>query len=210
MVLVDGTYCERVEHRCRRWLDDQKLPFARCGDYEPEARCVGTRRRQRFCIDRYEHTEPGEDLPANHQSFAKALLVCKRLGKRVCTEHEWNFACEGEQMLPYPYGWSRAPVCNQDRTDLYESNPRRQVLRDNRSPARANPGCVSPFGVYNLVGNLDEPVERAGYSAYPFRNALKGGWWMAARNRCRPATTAHDDHYEDVQIGVRCCRDVGP
>ena len=41
-----------------------------------------------------------------------------------------------------------------------------------------------------------------------FHNALKGGWWMAARNRCRPATTAHDDYYKDIQIGVRCCADA--
>jgi len=34
---------------------------------------------------------------------------------------------------------------------------------------------------------------------------LKGGWWMPARNRCRPATTAHDDYYKDIQVGTRCC-----
>jgi hypothetical protein len=59
-----------------------------------------------------------------------------------------------------------------------------------------------------MVGNMDEPVLREGarYN-YPFRNALKGGWWMSGRNRCRPSTTAHDDHYEDVQVGIRCCAD---
>jgi formylglycine-generating enzyme len=53
---------------------------------------------------------------------------------------------------------------------------------------------------------MDEPVAREGFEKnQPFRNALKGGWWMPARNRCRPATTAHDDYFKDIQIGVRCC-----
>jgi hypothetical protein len=114
-------------------------------------------------------------------------------------------------MLPYPYGYERKAVCNQDHTDLYEKNPRMQVLRDLREPADARPECTSPFGVENLTGNMDEPVAREGFeNNAPFRNALKGGWWMPARNRCRPATTAHDDHFTDIQIGVRCCEAAGP
>jgi sulfatase modifying factor 1 len=206
MVLVEGDYCTDVQQVCARWLDDETLPFARCAEYQSPARCAGSHVKERFCIDRYEYTAPGEDLPLNYQSFEKASAVCGGLGKRVCTESEWNFACEGEEMRPYPYGFSREAVCNQDRDDLYEPNPHYQILADRREPAAARPGCVSPFGVYDMAGNMDEPVLREG-SAHvePFRNALKGGWWMAARNRCRPATTAHDDYYKDIQVGVRCC-----
>jgi formylglycine-generating enzyme len=206
MVLVEGEYCTEVLQDCLRWLDDETLPFARCAEYRSPARCVGSRVKERFCIDRYEYTAPGDDLPLNYASFQKATSVCEGLGKRVCTESEWNFACEGEEMRPYPYGFSREATCNQDRTDLYEPNPHYQILADRREPAAARPGCVSPFGVYNMAGNMDEPVLREG-SAHvePYRNALKGGWWMAARNRCRPATTAHDDYYKDIQVGVRCC-----
>jgi hypothetical protein len=31
---------------------------------------------------------------------------------------------------------------------------------------------------------------------------------MAARDRCRPATTAHDEHSHELQTGVRCCADA--
>jgi sulfatase modifying factor 1 len=206
MVLVEGEYCTEVMQDCLRWLDDETLPFARCAEYRSPARCVGSHVKERFCIDRYEYTAPGDDLPLNYASFQKATSVCEGLGKRVCTESEWNFACEGEEMRPYPYGFSREATCNQDRTDLYEPNPHYQILADRREPAAARPGCVSPFGVYNMAGNMDEPVLREG-SAHvePYQNALKGGWWMAARNRCRPATTAHNDYYKDIQVGVRCC-----
>jgi formylglycine-generating enzyme required for sulfatase activity len=84
----------------------------------------------------------------------------------------------------------------------------KQVLRDLRARNGEFPQCVSPFGVLNLVGNLDEPVLREG-AIYPsIQTALKGGWWMPARNRCRAATTAHDADYRDVQIGARCCADI--
>jgi formylglycine-generating enzyme required for sulfatase activity len=206
MVLVEGSYCTDVLQVCARWLDDETLPFARCAEYQAPSRCIGAHVKERFCIDRFEYTAPGEALPMNYASFEKANAVCGSLGKRVCSESEWNFACEGEEMRPYPYGFSRESACNQDRTDLYEPNPHYQVLADRREPAAARPGCVSPFGVYNMAGNMDEPVLREG-SAHvePYRNALKGGWWMPARNRCRPATTAHDDYYKDIQVGVRCC-----
>ncbi|HEY4158248.1 MAG TPA: SUMF1/EgtB/PvdO family nonheme iron enzyme [Polyangiaceae bacterium] len=206
MVLVEGEYCTDVAQTCTRWLDDPTLPFARCAEYASPARCVGEKVSMRYCIDRYEYTKPGEELPMNYASFNIASETCASLGKRVCNESEWNFACEGEEMRPYPYGFSRESKCNQDRDDLFEKNPHRQVLADRREPADARPECVSAFGVYDMTGNMDEPVQREGAAhAPPFSNALKGGWWMPARNRCRPATTAHDDYYKDIQVGVRCC-----
>jgi formylglycine-generating enzyme len=210
MVLVEGEYCTDVRQDCNRWLDDAALPFARCGEYNPKSRCVGKRVPMRFCIDRREYTPPGEKLPQNWASYEIARKTCEGLGKRLCTDNEWNFACEGPEMLPYPYGYERRPICNQDQKDLYEKNPRMQVLKDLREPADGRPECRSPFGVENMVGNMDEPVAREGFeNNAPFRNALKGGWWMPARNRCRPATTAHDDFYKDIQVGVRCCAAAG-
>jgi formylglycine-generating enzyme len=210
MVLVNATYCEEVEQICVRWLDEPTLPFARCGDYKQPARCIGKQRPLRFCIDRFEYRIEKDALPANYLSFVSAGKACKARGKRLCLESEWTLACEGEQLSPYPYGFSREPKCNQDRSDLYESNRRRQVLRDLRRAPSDTSECRSPFGVYDMVGNVDELVQKDRGAEYPFRNALKGGWWMAGRNRCRPSTTAHDDHYKDMQTGVRCCADAEP
>jgi formylglycine-generating enzyme len=207
MVLVSGGYCPRVELHCLHWLDAAELPFARCAEYANPARCLANRVAMRFCIDRYEHTPAGERLPSNFASFVKAEATCKSLGKRVCDEEEWTLACEGETLQPYPYGFERRPVCNQDRYDLYVPGSHRRILRDLREPSTARPDCVSPFGVFNLVGNLEEPVRRRGL-APPFSSALKGGWWMPARNRCRSATTRHNHRYQGIQIGVRCCADA--
>jgi hypothetical protein len=208
MVLVDGQYCPAVQQQCLRWLDDAKLPFARCAVYAKPSRCLAPREAMRFCIDRDEYTPPQAQLPLNFSGFAKASALCAELGKRICSEAEWNFACEGEAMQPYPYGFERRAVCNQDRYDLYE-DAHRTTLRDLREPATARPACVSPFGVRNMTGNMDEPVRRRGGVA-PYNNALKGGWWLPAQNRCRFATTGHDDYYQGIQVGVRCCADATP
>lgn len=207
MALVEGNYCSEVEQDCVRWLDDPKLPFARCADYGG-AKCVGERRPMRYCIDQREFTAQGETLPQNFASYQIASRTCKSVGKRLCSEAEWTFACEGEEMRPYPYGFAREPICNYDRSDLYEMQKGKQALKDLRTQSGSLAKCVSPFGVFDMAGNVDEPTVRERGASEGFHNALKGGWWMAARNRCRPATTAHDDYYKDIQIGVRCCADV--
>lgn len=194
MAVISGKYCSRVEQRCLEWLDDPKLSYARCAVYAQPSRCVGARIDMQYCVDRYEYTRPGEQYPLNHQSLEKVETLCRTLGKRLCTEAEWNFACEGEEMWPYPYGFARAAVCNQDRSDLFERTRWLLRMRDLREAADGRPLCVSVFGVFNLVGNLDEPVlnELAGRESR-FRGVLKGGWWAPGRNRCRAATTAHDN-----------------
>src|SRR4051812_46369521 len=45
MVLVEGDYCTEVFQPCARWLDDEKLPFARCAEFQT-SRCIGTRVKQ--------------------------------------------------------------------------------------------------------------------------------------------------------------------
>jgi hypothetical protein len=216
MVFIDGDYCPKVRHHCLEWLEDPKLPYARCGRYAPRAECLAAKEHLTFCIDREEFTKAGETVPENFLSFNQAARLCAATGKRLCQEREWNFACEGEQLQPYPYGWSREPKCNQDRNDLFKmlnyvqnhQHKRKQVLRDLRGRSHDFPQCISPFGVLNMVGNLDEPVVREGTSFAPMQMALKGGWWMPGRNRCRPATTAHDNDYRDVQVGARCCANL--
>ena len=99
MVLVEGSYCTDVRQDCNRWLDDEALPFARCAEYSHQSRCVGKRVQMRFCIDRREYTPPGEKLPLNQASYDIAVKTCSSLGKRICTDNEWNFACEGEVKL---------------------------------------------------------------------------------------------------------------
>ncbi|MBK7581628.1 MAG: SUMF1/EgtB/PvdO family nonheme iron enzyme [Myxococcales bacterium] len=207
MQRVEGSYCPEVEQRCLRYLDSPKARFGtyRCAVYAP-SRCLSPQRTPlRFCIDRDEHVTAGASLPDNDVSLRSAEKSCAREGKRVCRESEWNFACEGEQMSPYPYGFERdASACNTDHGDLVDDAGK---LRDKRAAAGAHPRCVSPSGVRDLSGNLEEVVARDGPG--PTHLALKGAYWQPSRNHCRAAQYGHDAWYHGTETGYRCCSDLG-
>lgn len=204
MVLIEGEYCPELEQPCKRWLDPAgRYRHFRCAEYGP-SRCLAAKQRLRFCMDRDEYVEPGEPLPKNHVSYRKAAELCEAAGKRLCLESEYNFACEGEELRPYPYGFQRDPsACNADRSEIINSAGR---LRDLRSPAGAYPRCASPFGVRDLTGNLEEFVTIDGTK--PGRPAMKGAYWQPGRNHCRAAQTAHDAGYSGIETGFRCCGDA--
>jgi formylglycine-generating enzyme required for sulfatase activity len=205
MVLVEGDYCTEVRQTCVGWLDPPQNPLARCAKFAP-SECTGRRVHKRFCIDRDEYVAPGATVPAGELSWTAAKATCEGQHKRLCKETEWELACEGEQMLPYPTGYERdAKVCNFDKDNLVDGKGK---LRDQREPASALEHCVSPYGVRNMSGNVDEWVWRD-RTWGEWRSALKGGWWMAARDRCRPATTAHDEQFHELPSGTRCCMDPG-
>jgi formylglycine-generating enzyme required for sulfatase activity len=202
MVIAEGDYCTDVREECAEWMDPPGTKLARCAKYAPSV-CVGERVHKRLCIDQDEYVPPGEALPLGGASWMQAREICERQSKRLCMETEWEFACEGEQMLPYPTGYERdSTACNFDKGDLVEAATGK--LRDQREPPAMVERCTSPFGVRSMAGNVDEWVWRD-RTGGDWRSALKGGWWMPGRDRCRPATTFHGEQYRELQTGVRCC-----
>lgn len=110
-------------------------------------------------------------------------------------------------MLPHTTGYTRpSDKCNFDKTHLVVGG---KFVNQSLS-INDNLQCVSPFGVHNMNGNVDEwvttehPYTPKGGSA--MWSGLKGGWWGGMRDRCRPMTTGHGGGYHDVQIGFRCCK----
>lgn len=199
MTLVEGDRCLQPQQECMYWVDDPGKPKRSCGRFEA-ARCAAGTEPMRYCIDTHEYTPPGARLPLVNVSWGEAQLMCKKQDKRLCLEAEWEFACEGEAPLPYPYGYERdGERCNHDRTQLFD---KRGKLNDQRVEAKALTQCKSPFGVYNLVGNVDEWTTRGGKR----RSILRGGWWLKGRNRCRAATSSHGETYAGSQTGFRCCK----
>jgi sulfatase modifying factor 1 len=203
MVLVDGAFCPRVEQRCLRWMDPPgKYHRYRCAEYARPASCLAPRVHKRFCVDRRERIDLPTGLPLNAKSWTDAKQACEDAGARVCMDSEWTFACEGEEMRPYPYGWSRTlGACNADRTDLLAAGqPER--LRDEREPAHAS--CASPFGILDMAGNVAEWVSVDGF---PQGSVVvqKGNWWQPGKHACRDEQAGHDRFYKGTETGFRCC-----
>lgn len=216
MLLVDGIWCPYVGHRCVEWIEENR---DRCRRYDEKILCEGTKVAKRFCIDRYEYPNQAGAYPAVMTSWVEAEQACRAEGKRLCTESEWTFACEGEQKLPYPYGFERkADVCNIDR---HYHNPEfsafshdrlisDEVSRlDQRVASGSMPACVSPFGVHDMTGNVDEWVvnEDPQLDKDEDVSSLKGGYWGPIRARCRPVTNSHNRWFRFYQVGFRCCSD---
>lgn len=222
MVLVEGNFCPEIEQECREEARALSPTRDRCFEYEP-SRCVSEQRVPlRFCIDRYEWPNRAGEKPRTLTQWGEARALCESAGKRLCLEQEWLFACEGESMLPHTYGHQRDPTaCVMDRmyvqpnqhllrweACMANSDCRRAFERlDQREPAGAFRRCRSPFGAYDMNGNVNEWVEVAGAS-YPKRAALKGGWWGPVRNRCRPTVRFHKEDDWGYEVGFRCCRDA--
>ena len=204
MIEVAGEYCPVVEHRCLRWLDPPgKYHAFRCAEYAATPACKAERRAMRYCIDRDEQRLPGASSDArasNDVSWPQARDACAARGARLCTQSEWQFACEGEELRPYPYGFARdATACNIDHFDLGRTG----ALRDLRTPVGGNTRCASPFGVLDLAGNLEEWVQG---DAGEKPTLLKGSWWMPGRSTCRAVNAGHDEAYRGTETGFRCCR----
>lgn len=210
MIHISGDYCEIVIHKCLTWLDPpmKNEDLRRCSVYAQQPKCASDKRRLDFCIDFHETKNAGDDLPMTDVSWQTAKIYCENNNKRLCLDEEWTFACEGEEMRPYPYGFVRSTeICYTSRL-LPELVNKNGDFVDLRQSIHTHPNCLSAFGVHNMVGNVDEWVFH-NEASYPFRSGLKGGWWAAGlRSRCRPMTTGHDEHYKQVQIGIRCCSDL--
>jgi hypothetical protein len=169
----------------------------------------------RFCIDRFEYPNIRGEYPVILVTWREAKGLCASRGERLCTEDEWTFACEGEDAMPYPYGYDRDPnACVVDRSWIaYDET----ALRDRSSQATmreldalwqgtrsgSSPACRSPFGVYDMTGNVDEWTESTRREGLP--SIFKGGYWGPVRARCRPSTRVHDPDYAFYQQGLRCC-----
>jgi formylglycine-generating enzyme len=213
-VEVVGDYCPWLEQKCLRWLDpEMKL---RCAEFETTSKCQTKTQKKHFCIDRFEYPNRLGEKPVILKSWNEAASACKSEGKRLCRDSEWTLACEGQERLPYPYGYARnAEACNIDKPhpDVDEralSNPATRLAEaarlDQRSPSGSHEACVSPYGVYDMAGNVDEWVVNE--SNYPFQSGSKGGYWGPVRTRCRPMTTAHSEVFSFYQLGFRCCSDA--
>jgi hypothetical protein len=213
MIEIDGDYCPNLEQKCLRWLDPETKQ--RCAEFAPTSSCKGKQTHRHFCIDRFEYPNAQGQKPAVMKTWVEAKNTCASEGKHLCGDSEWTLACEGRERLPYPYGYTRSDAaCNIDKPhpevdEAAMADPARrdaEVARlDQRDPSGVREACVSPYGVYDMTGNVDEWVVNE--SGKPYKSGLKGGYWGPVRDRCRPMTIAHNEEFSFYQIGFRCCAD---
>ena len=215
---LSNTMDEQQKAVCSKWIS-RDFP-ERCATFDRDKWLDASKafptRDMHYCIDRYEYPNKKGEFPIILVNWNEAGDLCKAANKRLCTEDEWTFACEGDEARPYPYGdgYTRDTTsCVIDAT-WKAYNPVAFAQRDGEPMMReldklwqgeasgARAGCKSVFGVYDMTGNVDEWT----HSSRPGRQSiLKGGYWGPVRTRCRPSTRAHGEMHVFYQQGVRCC-----
>jgi hypothetical protein len=206
---------------CTKWID--KDHSKRCAEYDRDkwlkvSGAIPTR-EMHFCIDRFEYPNRKGEYPLVLVNYYEGGLMCGAQKKRLCSEDEWTFACEGEEAQPYPNGYTRdTDACVVDHeARRYDSaaltfRTEEKAMREldrlwQGEPSGRRPACKSPFGVYDMTGNVDEWTKSTHPTGRP--SILKGGYWGPVRTRCRPATRAHGEAFVFYQQGLRCCADPG-
>jgi formylglycine-generating enzyme len=218
MQLVEGEYCTKVEHKCIKQWHDKANDKIVCEEFEPKSTCVGQRVKKRYCMDTYTWPNQKGARSEVMNKFHQAQVKCASVGKRMCTESEWTLACEGPEMLPFPYGYVRDT--NKCHGDVEWDSPdmKKVAQRDPEELARlwkgvrngSQPECVSPYGVADLPGNTDEVTQSESFNEPDFKGKYDsihsgGPWYKGVRNQCRPKIYTHDEGFYYYFLGFRCC-----
>lgn len=214
MALVDGDYCPALEYQCDAFVDERSPS---CASYARKPECRFNEVSKRFCIDEHEWPNRVGEKPTVFVNWQEAQRACGSVGKRLCARSEWTLACEGPKRAPYPYGWERLPSpCNVGRpveeVDAKKLiDPRTRAAELERlwqaEPSGSHPDCQSPFGVFDMVGNVDEWTDNREEGTRVV-STLNGGYWGPVRNTCRLTTKTHGPDFQFYQIGFRCCSEA--
>jgi formylglycine-generating enzyme required for sulfatase activity len=159
-----------------------------------------------------------DNLPVTYVTWKQASDYCSWVGLRLPSEEEWEKAARGPSGLEFPWG---------NEFKKHMSNTGAEQWDTGVAPIESYPTDKSPYGIYDLAGNVSEWVADW-YQAYPgsdynseafgekFKVARGAGWSGGAghyalqlfQRGAYRSNLAPDKKFDDV--GFRCAADDSP
>ena len=138
------------------------------------------------------------DHPVVGVSYFEAEAYAKWAGKRLPTERGWEKAARGEDGLEYPWGNGfDKGKCNSGETGVKHTTPVTQY-----------PSGVSPYGCYDMAGNVWEWCADW-YDEKGGRRVLRGGSWNMTAGGLRVSyRDGYGADFRKKSIGFRLAQDI--
>jgi len=159
-----------------------------------------------------------DEYPVIFVDWDRANAYCSWADRRLPTEAEWEKAARGTDQTILP--WGETINCSYANINYYDVHP----CVGDTAPVGSYPKGISPYGAYDMIGNVWEWVNdiyvESYYQESPYKNPLgpavgslhvmRGGSWIQGRYSVFYRERFHSDYSSYINIGFRCAMSANP